>query len=50
MKKLLLFVLSFAFVYAVSAQEKNVWSLHNDVNKITTDKAVARLSFPKEFK
>ncbi len=50
MKKLLLFVLSFSFVYAVTAQEKNYWSSHNDAGRITTDKAVARLSFPKEFK
>ena len=50
MKKLLLVFLSFIFLNAVMAQEKNAWSLHNEVNKITTDKAVARLSFPKEFK
>ncbi|MEP7165891.1 MAG: reprolysin-like metallopeptidase [Ferruginibacter sp.] len=50
MKKLLLFVLSFIFVYAVTAQEKNVWSLHNDVDRVTIDKAVTRLSFPKDFR
>lgn len=32
------------------AQEGNYWSSNNDAGKIITDKAVARLSFPKDFK
>lgn len=49
MRKLVLFMLSFTLVYTVTAQE-NYWSSRNDAGGITTDKAVARLSFPKEFK
>lgn len=30
--------------------QDNYWSSHTSADKITTDKAVARLSFPKEFK
>lgn len=48
MRKLVLFALSFTLMYTVTAQ--NYWSSHTDAAKITTDKAVARLSFPKEFK
>ena len=43
-------MLSLALLNAVMAQEKNFWSSHTDLAKITTDKAVARLSFPKAFK
>ncbi|CAN5880718.1 zinc-dependent metalloprotease family protein [soil metagenome] len=50
MKKLLLVFLSFTLLNGVMAQEKNSWSLHTDVSRITTDKAATRLSFPKEFK
>jgi len=49
MKKLLLGFLSLAFVNIAMAQ-KNAWSAHTDLGRITTDKAVSRLSFPKEFK
>ena len=49
MRKLVLFVLSFTLMYSVTAQE-NYWSAHTDAGRIITDKAVARLSFPKEFK
>jgi hypothetical protein len=35
---------------AAMAQEKNAWSSYARVGTIATDKAVARLSFPKEFK
>ncbi|MBL0357411.1 MAG: fibronectin type III domain-containing protein [Chitinophagaceae bacterium] len=49
MKKLLLVFMSFTFLHAVMAQ-KNAWSSHTDLGRITTDKAVARLSFPQEFK
>ncbi len=48
MRKLVLSVLSFTVMYTVTAQ--NYWSLHTDAGPIITDKAVARLSFPKEFK
>lgn len=50
MKKLVLFMLSFTLAYTVMAQEGNYWSSNNDAGKIITDKAVARLSFPKDFK
>lgn len=50
MKKIVLFVLSFTLMYSVMAQETNYWSLRTDAGGITTDKAVARLSFPKTFK
>lgn len=41
-------MLSFALVYSVTAQE-NYWTLHTGTDRITTDKSVARLSFPKTF-
>jgi len=50
MKKLVLFMLSFTLAYTVMAQEGNYWSSNSDAGKIITDKAVARLSFPKDFK
>lgn len=50
MRKLLLFVMSFTLMYAVTAQQKNYWSSNTDAGSITTDKSVARLSFPKDFK
>ncbi len=50
MRKLVLFVLSFTLMYTVTAQENNYWSSHTDAGSITTDKAVARLSFPVSFK
>ncbi|MEP7317697.1 MAG: reprolysin-like metallopeptidase [Panacibacter sp.] len=48
MKKLLLVLLSFTFFTAVTAQ--NYWSSHRGTAKIVTDKAVARKSFPTNFK
>ncbi len=48
--------LSFALIFMMStslsifAQQKNAWTAHTSLSKITTDKAVARLSFPTEFK
>lgn len=48
MRKLVLFVLSFTLMYTITAQ--NYWSSHTDAGPITTDKAVARLSFPSAFK
>ncbi|MFT3908712.1 MAG: fibronectin type III domain-containing protein [Ferruginibacter sp.] len=50
MKKLLLVFLSFTFLSGVMAQKKNFWSAHTNAGRIATDKAVARLSYPKEFK
>jgi len=50
MKKQLLVLLSFVFVSASMAQQKNYWSLHTGVAQIEKDKSVGRLSFPKEFK
>jgi hypothetical protein len=48
MKKLLLSFLLLGFVSTISAQ--NYWTTHTDASRITTDKAVARLAFPKDFK
>jgi Metallo-peptidase family M12B Reprolysin-like/Secretion system C-terminal sorting domain/Bacterial pre-peptidase C-terminal domain/Fibronectin type III domain len=48
MRKLVLSVLAFTVMYTASAQ--NYWSSHTDAGRITTDKAVARLSFPTAFK
>jgi hypothetical protein len=50
MKKLALFMLSLTLVCTVTAQEKDYWSSNTDAGIITTDKAVARLSFPSTFK
>ncbi|MFN8290789.1 MAG: zinc-dependent metalloprotease family protein [Chitinophagaceae bacterium] len=49
MKKFLLFMLSLPLVQAAMAQE-NYWAARTSTDRITTDKAVSRLSFPKEFK
>lgn len=49
MKKSLLFVMSLAILSVASAQD--YWSAHTeDAGKIVTDKAVGRVSFPKQFK
>jgi hypothetical protein len=48
MKKLVLSVLSLALIFTATAQ--NYWSSRTDGRNITTDKAVARLAFPREFK
>ncbi len=42
-------MLAFTSFYGLQAQNK-FWSAHTDLDKITTDKSVARLSFPKTFK
>ena len=48
MRKLLLVFIAMITAISIQAQ-KNFWSLHTNADKITTDKAVARLSFPKSF-
>ncbi len=50
MRKLLLSLLSFTLMYTVMAQQSTYWNANNDAGRITTDKSVARLSFPKTFK
>ncbi|MFT3681729.1 MAG: fibronectin type III domain-containing protein [Ferruginibacter sp.] len=50
MKKLSLFFLSCSLLTTAMAQQKKDWSLHTGAARIITDKAVARPSFPKEFK
>ncbi len=52
MKKVLLFTLLFVFAATLGfSQSDKLWIGHNDAGgKITTDKAVARLSFPKFFR
>ncbi|MBK6936042.1 MAG: hypothetical protein IPH18_03525 [Chitinophagaceae bacterium] len=49
MYKILLAILVVSISFTVSAQE-NYWSSRSDNSGITTDKAVARQSFPKEYK
>jgi hypothetical protein len=48
MKKLVLSVLSLGLF--ISAMAQNYWSARTDGRNITTDKAVARLTFPTQFK
>ncbi|NOT52202.1 MAG: T9SS type A sorting domain-containing protein [Chitinophagaceae bacterium] len=48
MRRILLFMTLLLSGTAMFAQD--YWSSHTDASKITTDKAVARVSFPKEFK
>ena len=49
MKKILLSLFALSIAYAGTAQ--NYWSSHTgDASKIATDKSVARLSFPKDYK
>ena len=50
MHKLLLVFMSLILLNAVSAQQKNHWSAYTNVARINTDKAVARASFPTQFK
>jgi hypothetical protein len=50
MKKLILALLSFAFTGMAIAQQENPWRFRPSKEGIVTDKAVSRLSFPKEFK
>ncbi len=50
-KTLLLLLVSVLFSFTGFSQMDKFWSSHNESRaSITTDKAVARLSFPKEFK
>ena len=50
MKKLLLGFLSLMFINIISAQQNDSWTLHTGTATINTDKAVARQSFPRDFK
>jgi hypothetical protein len=50
MKKMLLTAFSLTLMYFGSMAQTNYWSQNAERGKIVTDKAVARLSFPKEFK
>jgi hypothetical protein len=47
MKKLLLSMLAISISFALTAQ--NYWTRHTDARPIVTDKAISRLSFPKQF-
>jgi len=47
MKKLVMAIVSFSFLQAVSAQDG--WSRRSTAAGITPDKAASRLSFPKQF-
>ncbi|MCX6293869.1 MAG: M12 family metallo-peptidase, partial [Sphingobacteriales bacterium] len=50
MKKFLFTLLTFALINVLNAQQKNYWFQHLTKEKIATDKAVSRLSFPTTFK
>lgn len=50
MKKLALSLFSLLLVSMVMAQKENPWQVRSSKDGIVTDKAVARQSFPKEFK
>ncbi len=50
MKKSLLVLLSFTLMNVMMAQQNRTWTSHTGSEKMATDKAVSRLSFPKEFK
>jgi hypothetical protein len=50
MKKLLLSLLAISMLQIVSAQQSKYWNAHSGAQSIVTDKAVSRLSFPKNFK
>ena len=51
MKRIYYLLLAFVMLSSSAiAQTEKYWSSHTDVSKITTDKAVARLSFPSIFK
>ncbi len=50
MKKLLLFFMTMVFINIAISQEKNAWSKHLGSEKVITDKAVSRASFPTDFK
>ena len=47
---MLLLALSFALISVTFSQENKFWDSHTGSEKILTDKSVARLTFPKEFK
>ena len=46
----ILMLFAMVATFSINAQNKKAWSSHTSVEKIATDKGVARLSFPKEFK
>jgi hypothetical protein len=46
----ILMLVAVVTTFTINAQKKTAWSSHTSVEKIATDKGVARLSFPKEFK
>ncbi len=50
MKKLLLSLLAISMLQILSAQQSKYWNAHFGTQSIVTDKAVSRLSFPKNFK
>ena len=50
MKKMLLTAFSLTILYLGSMAQNNYWYPNAERGKLVTDKAVARLTFPKEFK
>ncbi|MBS1742211.1 MAG: fibronectin type III domain-containing protein [Bacteroidetes bacterium] len=49
MRKQILFLLACSLAFTVKAQ-KTYWTAHINAARVATDKAVSRLTFPKEFK
>ena len=50
MKKFLMYAFTLAASYGLSAQQPGYWTTHTETGRITTDKGVSRLSFPREFR
>jgi hypothetical protein len=50
MKKLLMVFVSCTFLTTIMAQKNKFWSVYRGKEKISTDKSIARKTFPKEFK
>jgi hypothetical protein len=50
MKKSIIFLLTMATFGMAVAQNKSVWTQYSGSEKISTDKAVSRATFPKSFK
>ncbi len=48
--KILLAILIVSSISFTASAQQKYWSLHSGTDAITTDKAVARLAYPKEFK
>lgn len=50
LKKPVLLILTLLSVITLTAQQKNYWSAYTATGRIATDRAVARVTFPQQFK